>query len=385
MHRLVSEVGPHRGRRPVLGGVAAALSLAMIAAASCTGAPSGPGSGPVASPRRALPPTATASTMLERLVLTADLTERPGPWRLLTTIPFGTSVDELGLVTDPHRTPVPYLPRSFAVAPDGSLWILDVVKHRLAHYGASGRYLGEIGGFKFDRFSPRPRDVVFSTGQMYVLEEDQRRAVVVKVESDRSLHRTHVRDEGAYVVVVLLYPSDPGIAGLVGGHADEPGSGPRGIARFDPPEPEIVRFLPGVPVGPERWIDVEAPSDDDLQVVFKRADRETRRPIHVRVVTGAGPDGRAIPGLAGPHIEGVLDGAVATFVRISPATPEDSERYGGGVWLLRIGMDGGPLLWERLPEAGISDEEQARHLAAGPDGRLYLMVPTKEGERIYTR
>jgi hypothetical protein len=359
------------------------LAVALVTACACTGGRSGQVPSTVASARRATPSGQIATATLERLVLTADLSEPPGPWRLMTTIPFGPAPDRLGLVTDPHRTPIPYLPRSFTVGPDGSLWILDVVKHRLAHYSAAGGYLGEIGGFSFDRFSPHPRDVVFSGGQMYVVEEDQRRGIVVAVGPHGTMHRTHVEDEGHAVALLLLYPSQPGVAGLVGGYADDPGSGPRGVARFGPPDPEVVTFLPGVPVGPERWIDLEAPSDDDLDVLFKRADRESRRPIHISVVPGA--QGKAIPGLAGPQVEGILDGAVAAFVRITPASPDDAERYGGGEWVLRIGIDSGPVLWERLPSAEISAEEQARHLAAGPDGRLYLMVPTKEGERIYTR
>jgi hypothetical protein len=323
--------------------------------------------------------------VLDRLVLTADLSEAPNPWHLVATIPFGDSVTQLGLLTDQQRTPVPYLPRSFAVAPDGSIWILDVLKHRLAHYSPTGRYLGEIGGFKFDRFSPHPSDVVFSGPQPYVVEEYVRRGILVTVQPDGSLRRTGALDGGNAVAVLLLYPDQPGVAGLVGGYADPVGAGPRGVAGFDPPASGTAHFLPGVPVGGDRWIDVRAPSDEDLEVVFTNEQQEAIRPIHIRGVSTERPGGRVVKVLAGPTIEAGGDGAAAIFVRISPARPQDAARYGGGVWLLRVAIDGAPLLWERLPDAEISNEDQIRHLAMGPDGRLYLMVPTKEGERIYSR
>lgn len=88
--------------------------------------------------------------------------------------------------------------------------------------------------------------------------------------------------------------------------------------------------------------------------------------------------------VAGAKIEAVGVDRVAIFVQISPARPDDADRFGGGLWLLEVGTSG-PLVWERLPKGEISNEEQARHLAAGPDGRVYLMVPTEEGERIYSR
>ena len=43
------------------------------------------------------------------------------------------------------------------------------------------------------------------------------------------------------------------------------------------------------------------------------------------------------------------------------------------------------MLWERLPQAGVDDSEQFRHLAVGPDGHLYLMVLTSSGAEILRR
>jgi hypothetical protein len=319
------------------------------------------------------------------VVLTADLSERPGTWRLVTTIPFGEDARELGLVTDVHRTPIPYVPRSFAVGSDGSFWILDVVKKRLAHYSADGRYLGQVGGFKFDRFSPLPRDVVFSNGRIYVLEENQPPSSnLVTVSASGTLSRTHPLDEGHAVTLSLLYPSAEGIASLFGGWAEPLGVGPRGVAGYDPPASNVAQFLPGVPLPAGGWIAMDAPSDQDVEVAFIGVDRRAVQPVHLKVLAGTAGRTKEVPAVTGPILEAVEESRVAIYIRISPAEPEDAERFGGGVWLLDIGGRG-PVVWERLPEGEIDDEGQVRHLAAGPDGRLYLMVPTREGERIYSR
>jgi hypothetical protein len=302
----------------------------------------------------------------------------------VAAIPWGDAIEQVGLVTDVHRTPIPYVPRSFTIAPDGTIWILDVVKRRLAHYGADGTYLGAMGGFSFDRFSPRPRDVVFSNGRIYVLEEHSVTATLVTFRADRSLQRTQPLDQGRPVVLELLYPSRAGVAARFDGWADEVGAGPRGIARFDPPRSTIAQFLPGVPLSAGSSIALEASSDTDLELTFTGSTGVAVRPVHLRLVADLQGRQHELPVVAGAKIEAVGVDRVAIFVQLSPARPGDAERFGGGLWLLEVGTSG-PLLWERLPTGDISNEEQARHLASGPDGRIYLMVPAKEGERIYGR
>jgi hypothetical protein len=386
MHGVMPVVGPdpaadHRGARRV--SIAAFLALSIVCA--CTTGPARTTPTRAPSVRRATPPPSSPTRRLEEVVLTADLSEAPAPWHLVATIPFGRSVEELGLLTDVRHTAVPLLPRSFAIAPDGSIWILDVLKHRLAHYTSAGAYIGQIGGFKFDRFSPHPRDVLFSNGRMYVLEDKGVLATLVTVAPNGSLHRVQPVDQGKAVVLELLYPSATGVAALLDGWADQAGAGPRGIAMFDPPGSTSAQFLPGVPLWDGGWIALDAPSDQDIDLTFTKAAAPVAvQPVHLKIVTGRGGGTKELGAVAGPTIEGAATDRVAIHVRISPAQPDDAERYGGGSWLLGIGTRG-PIVWERLPTGDVSNEEQARHLAVGPDGRLYLAVPTKEGERIYGR
>jgi hypothetical protein len=84
-------------------------------------------------------------------------------------------------------------------------------------------------------------------------------------------------------------------------------------------------------------------------------------------------------------IEGIEGGAVLVYAGLAPSSAAAATRYGSGRWLLRLGSDGSPLVWERLPTPAIDDTLQERHLATGPDGRIYLMVPDRRGEHIYVR
>ena len=67
------------------------------------------------------------------------------------------------------------------------------------------------------------------------------------------------------------------------------------------------------------------------------------------------------------------------------ASSKDARRYGGGRWFLELEDDGSPLVWERLPNVPLEDEDVVRHLAAGPDGSVYLMQVDRKGVSIYRR
>jgi len=103
--------------------------------------------------------TLPSPTVRPALELTADLRERAPDWKRLAFIPFGRGEARLGHEVPPVHTDRPLMPPSFAVARDGSFWILDVVKRRIAHYAPGGSYLGEVGGLFFDRAHPYPVDL----------------------------------------------------------------------------------------------------------------------------------------------------------------------------------------------------------------------------------
>jgi hypothetical protein len=359
--------------------LAAATALALVPFGCGTGEDDGgagtpPRESPLATP-------APRAVTLQRVDLRADLSEDPVRWRLVASIPFGPRHEELGYFFNRNRGSLPLLPRSFAVASDGSFWILDPVKKRVARFSRTGEFVEAVGGFKLDRFSPRPKDVGVLGDHIYVVEEEFGRATLTTIGSDRRRTPDALRDRSHPVAVSLLLPSVGRLIARIGGYADPPGTGPVGYGELPLRGP--LRLLPGVPVDDETWVDIRAPDDQDLEFASTRGAMQAVQAIRVSVFAGSPP--RKLPALVGPAIEATFPKAVGIYVRIAPARPSDAEQYGGGAWYLRLGVDRTPLVWERIPEARASDEEQIRHLAAGPDGRVYLMVPDREGEKIYVR
>ena len=323
----------------------------------------------------------TVTNVLPKLELRADLSEAPAKWRLVASIPFGPRRNQLGFFFDRRTGSLPLLPRSFAVAEDGSFWILDGIKRRLVHFSRTGEFIEEVGAFQADRFSPRPKDVAVSSGRLYVIEEERGRATLTTIGPQRGRVRTPLKDGSHPVAVSLLLPTAAGLVAHIGGYADPPGTGPTGFARV--PFEASPRLLPGVAIDQRTWVDIRPAGDQDLEFVSWRGTTEAIQPIHIAVLGGS--PRRKISALIGPAIEAVANDGVGIYVRVAPAKPAEAERFGGGAWYLRLGADRSPVLWERLPDPAISAEEQVRHLAAGGDGRMYLMVPDAHGEKIYMR
>jgi hypothetical protein len=324
-----------------------------------------------------------------RIVLRADLAERPAGWTPVASIPFGPADAQLGVVTGVRHAAVPILPASFAVSGDGSLWILDVVKARIAHFAPGGRYLGAITGLEADRYHPHPRDVAIVGGRLFVLQLDpivDLHAQIVTASEGVPLGVHALTAGGRPIVVQDLVAGATALTGWVGGFAgSDPGllgTGPRGYARLDPVRGTIGPVDDGLEVAAGRRIALSVPSSEVMEVSFASAEERSRRAFRVDLVA---PDGASIPSLAGPDPSSVVHHGIVAYVPVVPARSGDAQRYGGGRWLFRITDDGEPLLWERLPDPTIADEQQVRHLTVGPEGSIYLMVATGDGMEIYRR
>ncbi|HYT30656.1 MAG TPA: hypothetical protein VEN82_07745 [Actinomycetota bacterium] len=378
-------------------------ALLLILAAACGGgsphtlsstSPSpggqgGTGTGPT-------PSSGPLPTSLPRVVLTADLSERPAPWRLIAHIPFGHQASSLGVVLPPEHTSVPEIPVSFAVAPDGTLWVLDVVKERIAHFTSAGRYLGEVGGLSFDRFSPHPRDIAFVGERLYLLQSDepiqaQERALVLPVDTSGgpppALPGQPVFDGSNPLLIQYLMAGVPDLEGRSFGYAlaDAFSSGRHGWVGLDGTGPYATHPLDSIAVGSGRRMFLARVGDRDFRLLFVGPEGSAVQPIHFTLVTGRGTADRALPAAFGLEPDVVVRGGLAAFMMVSPTRPGDAGKYGGGRWFLEVKDDGSPIIFERLPDRGLSDESIGRNITVGADGSIYLMVAEEGGMNFYRR
>jgi hypothetical protein len=294
----------------------------------------------------------------------------------------------LGLELPPVHTDRPLLPPSFAVGPDGSLWILDVVKRRIAHYSADGAYLGSVGGLFFDRGHPQPRDLVFAGGALTILQQYRLGSSVRRVRDGRIGPSTAVTDAaGRGLLVRFLYPSPGPLLGLADGLADlaHLGAGLRGIGRISGGDPARFVMVNGLPVGGGVAVELDAYRDQGFHLVTSAPGRRIVQPIRLRM-TARGPAGtRRLPAVFSDHIQGAAGGGLVLWLIGSPARAGDARAFGGGNWLLRYPTDGAPLVFERLPDAALDDSFQVRHLALDRAGRIELMMALRRGMAIYRR
>jgi hypothetical protein len=299
-------------------------------------------------------------------------------------------------VSDPNHTPVPEIPRAFAVTPDGSLLFLDVVNRRVARFAFSGRFLDAVGGLSFDRFDPLPRDIAIAGGRAYVLEEYDdagSAAGLAEVRSPATWSFAPVMLDGRHAIGHYLVDSaGPPVAWVVGFGdliAGVPDLEPSVYAAVD--QRGIAHPIPGVPVAPNSWIRTRGAAQpgprqgQSFTITYTTHTAQAVRPLFVRVLAHDGNRTRPLRAVAVVRNVAAAPDMLLAYLQLSPSDPADQRRFGGGRWLLGIPDDGSPLIWERVPDPGLSDESQVRFLAAGPGGEIYLMVPQPDHELILRR
>jgi hypothetical protein len=315
-------------------------------------------------------------------VLDVDLFEHPGRWERVAFIPFGKGEQRLGFRHYPES--VDSLPSSFQIAADGTLWIADRYKDRLAHFARDGRYLGAIA-----QTQPlaRIRDFVISDGTMIELVEGPTYDLR-EVAPDGTTRTVAPTLNGKLLALQFLYPASPGPVFLAEHYRIPPKGdiepGPFGIWTSDAEGRPAL--LPGLPAGTDRWMWVaDGPTRNTYRFQQITPSTVSERPFRFRCRVSVGGKVSALPCLAGPfELTPVNDGRdLLMMVQMSPSRPDDQDRFGGGRWLLRLGTS--PVIWERMPDRGRSDEVQKRHIAVGPDGAIYEMRAMPGGMEILRR
>jgi hypothetical protein len=358
------------------------LSLVMAAAVGCSGSP-GPSAPPTAAKTNRPPSLAPPSPIVQPpIVLRVDLSERSARWRRVLFVPFGPRTYDLGFKR--FHEGLASQPDSFAVAPDGSFWILDRWRRRAAHYSNGGTFLDAIS------VSPdRGEDLVFAGAEMYFLRSRLYGSIVVARSNGTTTPLT-INVNGRALYPLELYGTSTGLVARVFGWADvirqHRFGGPEGFFRVDPGSCRALH-LEGLPLESSTSIDLQAretqSGDQKFDVRYRRDSIIRTQPIRVELAAGHRPGAALIPAeMIWVNLLPMRED-LAMYVMIAPSQVGDARHYGGRRWLLRLGPS--PLLWERLPDPGISDEPQNRHLCVGSDGALYLMVAEREGIRILRR
>jgi hypothetical protein len=320
--------------------------------------------------------------VLPAIVLLADLTERPSGWQRVLFIPFGRDRSQLGYQTFPDT--VASQPSAFVAASDGSFWIDDRWKTRVAHYSLSGRFLGSVRGLE------RPGwDLAMVGDQLFVLVEQE--SGTVGTVRDNRVQAAGMTHAGQPLFLVQLVPT---VRGLVGQAALVSGTEAGVFGSFvalDPSGAREAYVLPGLPLGSgDTYADARlsegspgSRGDQDFDIIFTSPQVAQTQPIRIDLIAHDDGGERSIPAQVGLREPLAVGEDVLVYVDIAPTRPRDADRFGGGHWLLRLGRS--PLLWERVPGPRISSELQHRHFAVGPNGEIYLMVAGPSGVTFYRR
>lgn len=90
------------------------------------------------------PGTTTTLPSEGEVVLPMARDTMPATWEEVLFIPYGETPDTLGTTLGGDGDGVHWGPEYGSQGPDGSWWILDLGKMRLAHFSAEGDYVGEV-------------------------------------------------------------------------------------------------------------------------------------------------------------------------------------------------------------------------------------------------
>jgi hypothetical protein len=331
-----------------------------------------------------LPDAATVSpspepTQLDPVVLTASLDEAPVIWPEVAFIPAGGADSQIG-VQPCYHCGEQLIPSALAIDPDGSFWIADSFKARIAHFARDGSLIeafpAEIGSAVPD--SSGSADLAFVGDRLYVLLEEGR-SRVVPVESGGLGEPIFVNNEGQGLHVEAVIPGQDELTVMISG-AERLLGGYWAFATVDPatgqttPSPGVrgstgshVAFWPLLDTPPGdyqiQWFRdghaIVAAQDVRFQLVRNGHEfRTTVGDAYVRTATGHG---------------------VATIVGMSNLLGSASGR-----WYLEIVPESPGIVFERIPEEGFIGDAR-RALTVGPDGGVYWMRLLEDGLHIYRR
>lgn len=314
-------------------------------------------------------PSPTPPTTPDPITLVANVDQAPAEWSEVAFLPGGDAPDEIGL--DPCFHCESVVPAALAVGPDGTYWIADTYKRRIAHFGEDGSFIEAIPTER------GPADLAFVGGRLYVLFDEGGRTIapvdsgalgepLVVAAAGRPLH-----------VLAFVGYQDRLLAWFT--NAEQTLGAFWAMGVIDPASGEVTA-APGVYVSRDLSMDL-VPLLETRPLSYEVRWSEggqviSQLQIRFQLVRGSKPVRTTV---GDTYIRTSTPTGVSTLVSIG-----DGQGLPVGVWYLEIPADAGQPIFERIPTGGFIGDAR-RYIALGPDGRIYWMRLLGDGLHIYRR
>jgi len=317
-------------------------------------------------------------TALDPLVLTASLDEEPVTWPEVAFLPAGDAEAQIGIQPCYHCGEQ-LLPSALAVDGDGSFWIADSYKARIAHFARDGSFIeafpAEIGLAVPDSGSA---DLAFVGDRLYVLLEEGR-SRVAPIEAGGLGKPIIVNNDGQGLHVQAVIPGQDELTVMISG-AERLLGGYWAFATVDPATGQVTPS-PGVRDSVGSYIDIQPDFDappGTFEIRWSQEDRGLIAVQELRFQLVRGGEERRVS-VGDMYVRTATHWGVATLVSVG-----DGQGMPVGRWYLEILPESPSITFERLPDEGFIGNAR-RYLTVGRDGRVYWMRLLDDGLHIYRR
>jgi len=318
-------------------------------------------------------------TLLDPFLLTASLDDEPVTWPEVAFLPAGDSEGEIGVQPCFHCGEQ-LLPSALAVDRDGSYWVADGFKARIAHFARDGSF---IEAFRAEIGSAVPNssgsaDLAFVGDRLYVLLEEGG-SRVAPVGAGGPGEPIIVNNEGQGLDVQAVIPGQDELTVMISG-AERLLGGYWAFATVDPDTGQVTPS-PGVRNSTGSYVDIQPLFDGPPGTFEIRWFHDGHAVVAAQEVrfqlVRRGQDVKTSVG--DTYVRTATQWGVATVMSIG-----DGQGIPVGAWYLEIVPERPSFVFERLPGDGFIGDVR-RYLTVGPDGRVYWMRLLEDGLHIYRR
>jgi hypothetical protein len=323
-------------------------------------------------------PTPTVSQR-DPVILTGSLDDPPAAWTEVAAIPTGDAESAVG-VQPCYHCGEQLLPSALAVDRDGTFWIADSYKARIAHFARDGSFIeavpAEIGAALPD--STGSADLAFVGDRLYVLLEEGA-SKVATVGPDGLSAPIFVNHEGRRLHVQAVIPGQDRLTVMISGAERLLG----GYWAFATVDPETGQITPshGVRDSTGSYVDFQPLFDGppgSFQIRWSRDGHAVVVAQDIRFqLVRPGKELRTTVG--DTYVRTATRWGVATIVGMS-----DLRGTASGRWYLEILPESPSIVFERIPEEGFIGDAR-RSLTVGAHGEVYWMRLLDDGVHIYRR